>query len=58
MVPFKGDASEVLVQMVGGLRSGMSYLGARTLEQLQENAQFIQITGAGLQESQPHDIEL
>jgi len=58
MVPFKGDASEVLVQIVGGLRSGMSYLGARSLAELSENAEFIQITGAGLNESQPHDIEL
>jgi len=58
MVPFKGDADEVLVQLVGGLRSGMSYLGARSLLELQQNASFIQITGAGLRESQPHDIEL
>lgn len=58
MVPFKGDVSEVLLQMVGGLRSGMSYLGARTLVEFRDNAQFIQITGAGMQESQPHDIEL
>ncbi|GAC1461989.1 MAG: IMP dehydrogenase [Chloroflexota bacterium] len=58
MVPFKGDASEVLVQTVGGLRSGMSYLGARSLHELRDNAEFIQITSAGVQESRPHDIEL
>jgi IMP dehydrogenase len=58
MVPFKGDVSEVLVQMVGGLRSGMSYLGARNLTEFRNNAEFIQITGASLRESQPHDIEL
>jgi IMP dehydrogenase len=58
MVPFKGDANDVLVQLVGGLRSGMSYLGARTLEELQERASFVQITNAGVQESRPHDIEL
>jgi IMP dehydrogenase len=57
MVPFKGDVADVLVQLVGGLRSGMSYLGARTLTELAERAQFIQITAAGFQESQPHDIE-
>lgn len=57
LVPYKGDVSDVLVQLVGGLRSGMSYLGARTLEELQQNAQFVQITAAGLQESRPHDIE-
>ncbi|MGH2442989.1 MAG: IMP dehydrogenase [Chloroflexota bacterium] len=58
MVPFKGDVAEVLVQLVGGLRSGMSYLGARTLPEFRENAQFIQITGAGVNESDAHDIEL
>jgi IMP dehydrogenase len=58
MVPFKGDVSDVLVQLVGGLRSGMSYLGSRTVEEFQSNAQFIQITGAGVTESRPHDIEL
>jgi IMP dehydrogenase len=58
MVPFKGDVSEVLVQLVGGLRSGMSYLGARNLREFRERAIFMQITGAGMNESQPHDIEL
>jgi IMP dehydrogenase len=58
MVPFKGDVSEVLVQLVGGLRSGMSYLGARNLRDFRERAIFMQITGAGERESQPHDIEL
>ncbi|HEX8918987.1 MAG TPA: IMP dehydrogenase [Chloroflexota bacterium] len=58
MVPFKGDVAEVLAQLVGGLRSGMSYLGARTLEELAEKATFVQITNAGLSESRPHDIEL
>jgi IMP dehydrogenase len=57
LVPYKGDVSDVLVQLVGGLRSGMSYLGARTLNELQENAEFVQITAAGLVESRPHDIE-
>lgn len=57
LVPYKGDVADVLVQLVGGLRSGMSYLGARTLTELQENAEFVQITSAGLAESRPHDIE-
>ncbi len=57
MVPFKGDVSDVLVQLVGGLRSGMSYLGARNLTEFRENAIFMQITGAGVRESEPHDIE-
>jgi len=58
MVPFKGEVEDVLVQLIGGLRSGMSYLGARTLEELAERAEFVQITGAGLNESRPHDVEL
>lgn len=58
LVPYKGDVNDMLVQLVGGLRSGMSYLGARTLEELQENAEFVQITAAGLAESRPHDIEM
>jgi IMP dehydrogenase len=58
LVPFKGELADVLVQMVGGLRSGMSYLGARTLEELRANAQFVQLTGAGWQEGLPHDVEL
>lgn len=58
MVPYKGDVQEVLFQMVGGLRSGMSYLGARSLPELRQNAEFIQISNAALQESKPHDIEL
>ncbi|HLJ66495.1 MAG TPA: IMP dehydrogenase [Chloroflexota bacterium] len=58
MVPFKGDVADVLVQMVGGLRSGMSYLGARNLCEFREHAEFIQITGAGVNESNPHDIVL
>jgi IMP dehydrogenase len=58
MVPFKGDVSDVLVQLVGGLRSGMSYLGSRNLLEFRDNAQFMQITDASLRESEPHDIEL
>jgi IMP dehydrogenase len=58
MVPFKGDVADVLIQLVGGLRSGMSYLGAHDLAEFRANATFIQITGAGMRESEPHDIEL
>lgn len=58
MVPYKGDVQDTLFQMVGGLRSGLSYLGARTLPELQQKAEFIQITNASLAESRPHDIEL
>jgi len=55
-VPYKGPVSETIYQLVGGVRSGMGYLGARTLEELRQNARFIRITNAGLRESHPHDI--
>lgn len=58
VVPYRGDASEVLGQLVGGLRSGLSYAGARTLPELQANARFVRITQAGVKESGPHDVEL
>ncbi len=55
-VPYKGSLSETVFQLVGGLKSGMGYCGAETIKKLQENAQFVRITGAGLTESHPHDI--
>jgi len=57
VVPFRGNVAEVLDQLVGGLRSGLSYGGAFTIEELWDNAEFIQITPAGLFESKPHDVE-
>lgn len=57
LIPYKGQAYEVVKQLVGGLRSGMSYCGARTLADLQKNAEFVRITPAGHKESLPHDIE-
>ena len=57
LVPYRGAVIDLLHQLVGGLRSGMSYAGARTLAVLQENAEFIQITGAGMRESGAHDVE-
>ncbi len=57
-VPFKGPLSETVYQLMGGLRSGMGYCGCRTIAQLQQNGQFIRITGAGLKESHPHDIHI
>lgn len=56
-VAFKGNLSEVVTQYVGGLRAGMGYCGAKDLEALQQ-AQFIKITNAGMQESHAHDIEI
>ncbi len=56
-VPYKGFVSEVLYQMVGGLKAGMGYCGAETLESLLE-AKFIEVTAAGVRESHPHDIQI
>ncbi len=58
VVPYRGDVGEVLGQLVGGLRSGLSYAGATTIEELQANARFVRITQAGVKESGPHDVEL
>lgn len=56
-VPFKGYVEEVLYQLVGGLRAGMGYCGAGTIEKLQES-KFVKITNAGMRESHPHDIQI
>lgn len=58
MVPYRGPVREVLAQLVGGLRSGMSYCNARTVEELWQHARFVRITPAGLRESGPHDVVL
>jgi len=57
-VPYRGKAREVLTQLVGGLQSGMSYSGAHSIEEFQQKAIFIRMTGAGLKESGPHDVEV
>lgn len=57
-VPYKGPLSDTVYQMVGGLRSGMGYTGCRNIDELHNKAQFIRITGAGLKESHPHDIQI
>ena len=57
-VPYKGPLSDTIFQMCGGLKSGMGYNGAKDITTLAKNAQFIKITGAGLQESHPHDISI
>ena len=57
-VPYKGLLSETVFQLMGGLRSGMGYCGAKNIAALHENAEFIRITGAGLKESHPHDISI
>jgi len=56
-VPYKGTLAEVMVQYIGGLRAGMGYCGAASIEILQ-NASFVKITAAGVHESHPHDITI
>ncbi|MBQ8382470.1 MAG: IMP dehydrogenase [Clostridia bacterium] len=57
-VPFKGPLSDTIYQLMGGLRSGMGYCGTETIPELKENGKFIRITGNGLRESHPHDINI
>lgn len=58
LVPYRGSVADILYQMLGGLRSGMSYAGAATIEELWQNAEFIRITPAGQQESGAHDVNV
>lgn len=58
MVPYKGSVVEIVRQLSGGLRSGLSYCGAKTIAEMQRNAEFIKITSAGIVESQPHDVDV
>ena len=55
-IPYKGHVSDVLFQLIGGLRASMGYCGAKNIKAMNEDTQFIQITGAGLRESHPHDV--
>ncbi|CAG9623540.1 IMP dehydrogenase [Sutcliffiella rhizosphaerae] len=57
-IAYKGPVADTIYQMVGGLRSGMGYCGTKDLENLRENAQFVKMTGAGLRESHPHDVQI
>ena len=56
-VPFKGNLEEVMYQIIGGLRAGMGYCGASTIENL-HHAEFMRITSAGVRESHPHDVTI
>ncbi|MEG2259536.1 MAG: IMP dehydrogenase, partial [Oscillospiraceae bacterium] len=58
LVAYRGELKEIVYQMVGGLRSGMGYVGARSLDELRSNGRFVRISGAGLHESHPHDIAI
>lgn len=57
-VPYKGPLADTLFQLIGGIRSGMGYCGTPTLEELQNNSKFVKITGAGLRESHPHQVQI
>ncbi|ACS33261.1 IMP dehydrogenase [Thermococcus gammatolerans] len=56
VVPYKGSVSDVIYQLIGGLRSGMGYVGAKNIEELKEKGEFVIVTQAGVRESHPHDI--
>ncbi|HEY6534866.1 MAG TPA: IMP dehydrogenase [Candidatus Nitrosocosmicus sp.] len=58
MVPYKGSVIEIIRQLTGGLRSGLSYCGAKTINEMYDNAEFIKITASGYKESQPHDVDV
>ena len=58
MVPYKGSVTDIIKQLTGGIRSGLSYCGAHNIQQMQENAEFIKMSSAGFVESQPHDVSL
>lgn len=57
-VAYKGAAADIVFQMIGGIRSGMGYCGAANFKELHDNAQFIEMSGAGLKESHPHDVQI
>lgn len=57
-VPYKGPLADTIYQLVGGIRSGMGYCGVQNLQNLREHSQFVRMTGAGLRESHPHDVQI
>lgn len=57
-VPYKGPLSDTVYQLIGGLRAGMGYCGTETIDELKQNGKFIRISGSGLRESHPHDINI
>ena len=57
-VPYKGTVTDIIKQITGGIRSGLSYCGGHTISQMQENVEFIKMSGAGFAESKPHDVDL
>lgn len=57
-VPYRGEVEDVLYQLCGGLRSGMGYIGAKTIQELKEKSVFVEMSSAGLKESHPHDVHI
>lgn len=57
-VAYKGPVADIVFQMLGGIRSGMGYVGAANIKELHDNAQFVEMSGAGLKESHPHDVQI
>lgn len=58
IVPYKGDVSDTIFQILGGLRASMGYCGARTIQEMKDKTKFLKITNAGLKESHPHDVKI
>ena len=57
-VPYKGSLAGYIYQLVGGLRAGMGYCGAKDIETLRTQTQFVEVTSAGIRESHPHDVTI
>jgi IMP dehydrogenase len=57
-VPYRGPLRNIIHQMMGGLRASMGYMGAASIEEIHEKAQFVKVTGAGVLEAHPHDIQI
>jgi IMP dehydrogenase len=57
-VPYKGTMVSIIFQMAGGLRASMGYCGAATIEQMRDQAEFVEITAAGIRESHVHDVQI
>ena len=57
-VPYKGSVINVIHQLMGGLRASMGYVGARTIDEMRNKANFVQITSAGMRESHVHDVQI
>ena len=58
IVPYRGSVREQIYQLVGGTKSGLGYVGAKTIAQLRQRARFVRVSGAGLKEGHPHDIRI